>query len=124
MTKCALCYKYSKDVLRHLKFTHKKTMCFKEPTTLKEFIQLCQLFPLNSIEWKNICKSEMSINKFVDKDTALPNDIAVLLYEAFERYKISPLPRLQLISIEQYVSKQPKPRDSNGKQQQQQQQQQ
>jgi len=93
---CPICGKELKRLGRHLQFTHKLVTASSTPSTLKEFLLVCQAFPFTNKEWHIILENTKAISDFIEKDIALSPEIFPTCYQVFERYRSSNKPKIIL----------------------------
>jgi len=96
-TRCTICGKQLKRLTRHLRTAHNLLTSGEEAHTLKEFLKLCTLIPLNNKEWNLILKNDKSISNFIKHGEELPCDIFATCYQAYERYQTTPGAKLIIL---------------------------
>jgi len=84
---CPICGKEFKRLGRHLQYTHKLVTASSTPSTLKDFLRVCQAFPFTNKEWHVVLENTKTITDYTEKDIALPAEIFSTCYQVFERYR-------------------------------------
>lgn len=100
---CSYCGRQVTKLSRHIKTKHPHNQNDDNnnmiPQTLKQFTEMLSLFPLKTLEWKTLCRYGNSIDTYLQSGKSLPDEAFCVLFQAFERYKLSKNKNNKLLGI-------------------------
>ena len=86
MATCKICNKSIVRLKRHLKSVHKVANGTTRPTHMKDFIRMCQLWPIHPREWKILHNQSDALQNYLEHDVALPENISQILTQCLTHY--------------------------------------